>query len=435
MAEEEAKEVVEDSKEASGAEAPAAENEGGTGAPVENGETNSSGNRAQLAEFPMEWTQMGQCDAANAPANVIRYPSDVGEISKEDTEIMIVGTAGQKITRIGQQFHETASPELTRLILRSHLIKSMEGLEGFKHLQLLELYDNMVEELKNLNDGEDGTPGSTLTVLDMSYNVIRDMDPVSFCPNLTELYLANNKLKTMAGLKGLSKLRKIDLGANRIRIMDAEELSGLVSLEELWLGKNKIEKIEGLENLKNLRRLDVQSNRITQVENLTSQNDTLEELFLGHNGITSEGITLESGLAQAFPNLNVLDLSRNRIISTAPLAHLTSLEELWLSGNKIASFTDVEPLSALGSHGLDTVYLEYNPVADEFEYRKKLAEFIPSLKQIDATMIGGLAHHGIPGVARSGGTAETVEEQMRRLQGAAIARAKKQTEEQKKNSE
>jgi protein phosphatase 1 regulatory subunit 7 len=61
--------------------------------------------------------------------------------------------------------------------------------------------------------------------------------------------LANNKLKSMAGLKGLTKLRKIDLGANRIRVMDEDELSGLVNLEELWLGKNKIEEIRGLDKV------------------------------------------------------------------------------------------------------------------------------------------------------------------------------------------
>ena len=172
------------------------------------------------------------------------------------------------------------------------------------------------------------------------------------------------------------------------------------------------------------------------IENLTSQNDTLEELYLGHNAITSEGVGLDTGLAQAFPHLTVLDLSRNRLTSTAPLAHLVSLEELWLSGNKINTFADVEPLMALGQqqeeeNGLETLYLEYNPVADEFEYRKKLAEMIPSLKQIDATMIGGLAHHGIVPGARSGGVALTVEEEMRRLQEAAIERAKQQTREQK----
>lgn len=62
--------------------------------------------------------------------------------------------------------------------------------------------------------------------------------------------MANNKLKSIAGLKGLTKLRKIDLGANRIRVMDPDELSGLVNLEELWLGKNKIEKIQGLEKVR-----------------------------------------------------------------------------------------------------------------------------------------------------------------------------------------
>ncbi len=50
----------------------------------------------------------------------------------------------------------------------------------------------------------------------------------------------------MSGLRHLKHLRKIDLGANRIRVMVEEELSGLENLEELWLGKNKIEKIGGL---------------------------------------------------------------------------------------------------------------------------------------------------------------------------------------------
>lgn len=65
----------------------------------------------------------------------------------------------------------------------------------------------------------------------------------------TLLDLANNKLKSMAGLSGLTKLKKIDLGANRIRVMDASQLEGMVNLEELWLGKNKIEEIQGLEKV------------------------------------------------------------------------------------------------------------------------------------------------------------------------------------------
>lgn len=168
-------------------ETQAAASEEGASAADENNNGGGNTRTAQLAPLPLEWTQAGQCDAANAPVNQIRFPSEVSDFTKEDTEIMVVGTAGQKITRMGEKFYEEASPQLKQLVLRSHLIRTMEGLDGFQHLELLELYDNMVEELRNLNDGEEGAPGRTLTTLDMSYNVIRDMKPVELCPNLTEL--------------------------------------------------------------------------------------------------------------------------------------------------------------------------------------------------------------------------------------------------------
>mmetsp|Transcript_14523 Transcript_14523/g.33542 ORF Transcript_14523/g.33542 Transcript_14523/m.33542 type:complete len:242 (+) Transcript_14523:694-1419(+) len=227
----------------------------------------------------------------------------------------------------------------------------------------------------------------------------------------------------MAGLKGLSNLVKLDLGANRIRVMDEEELSGLVNLEELWLGKNKIEVIGGLQKLTKLRRLDIQSNRLTSVESLSTQVDTLEELYLAHNGITDEGASMPTGLALPFSNLSTVDLSRNVLTTTQHFEHLASLDELWLSGNKIESFEVVQPLSKIPA--LDAVYLEYNPVAKEFEYRKKLKEMIPSLNQIDATLIQGLAAHGIapnPTVR----TAETLEEQMRRMQNVVVEKARQQ---------
>lgn len=185
--------------------------------------------------------------------------------------------------------------------------------------------------------------------------------------------------------------------------------------------------------LTKLRRLDVQSNRLTSVENLTTQVDTLEELYLAHNGINDEGASKSSGLALPFSCLITLDLSRNCLTTTKPFSHLTSLEDLWLSGNKVASFDQVEPLSVLGTRQgacLEELYLEYNPVADEFGYRKRLKEIIPSLQKIDATMIvgdgGGMA---------VGGVAMTREEQLRRMQEQVIERAKQETEQQNDEKE
>merc|ERR1712087_219409 len=103
------------------------------------------------------------------------------------------------------------------------------------------------------------------------------------------------------------------------------------------------------------------------------------------------------------------------------------LEELWISGNAIDNFDAVSPLKDASSRNhlpvLQTVYLEYNPVANDFEYRKKLAEYLPTLSQIDATMIRG---HGSVPVPAGNGVVFTTEEKLRQFQAAAIERAKEQ---------
>ena len=183
--------------------------------------------------------------------------------------------------------------------------------------------------------------------------------------------------------------------------------------------------------LTKLRRLDIQSNRLTKIENLETQLETLEELYLAHNGIDNEGIA--SGSFPIFPNLSVLDLSRNRLTSIpAEFAKLPCLEELWLSGNNMQSMEDVHTYRDTlaeqgelngGSAVLETIYLEYNPLASDVEYRKKLTEWFPSLKQIDATMIGGI----VSSMASANSGNAAIEEQLRQYQHAAIDRAMQET--------
>ncbi len=195
-------------------------------------------------------------------------------------------------------------------------------------------------------------------------------------------------------------------------------------------GQEKIERISGLSGLASLRRLDVQSNRLTTIDGLldSSVASTLEELYLSHNAITDEGAisgllsssnddTTSSSSSSPFTMLTTLDLSRNRLTCTKPFAELTTLEDLWLSGNDIKTFNDIDELRLLTN--LDSVYLEYNPLDKEFEYRKRLAEMIPSLTQIDANKIGGNGWGGY-----SGGVFDLAE-RMRLMQDAAIERARK----------
>jgi predicted amino acid dehydrogenase len=69
--------------------------------------------------------------------------------------------------------------------------------------------------------------------------------------------------------------------------------------------------------------------------------------------------------------------------------------------------------------------MEYNPIYEDFEYRKKLKELIPSLIQIDANVIGATGHGSA--IARTM-TPEAKLQQMKLLQEKALERAKKEKE-------
>jgi len=186
--------------------------------------------KATVECLPLDWTQMGPPTTAVPPAERILYPSDVLDYTPETTaeELIIIGTHGFKITHMGKDLYKTCGyTTMKTLILRSHLIRKMEGLGGFEQLETLELYDNQIPKIENLTNlieddekthgqgdekeehGDDekptssdattspnkvaasitpaGIPGNTIRILDLSYNVIRDMEPVMYCPNLVEL--------------------------------------------------------------------------------------------------------------------------------------------------------------------------------------------------------------------------------------------------------
>ncbi|TDH67378.1 hypothetical protein CCR75_001910 [Bremia lactucae] len=296
----------------------------------------------------------------------IKLSSCVDFSDVQEDELYYIGTSGIKVTDLDGLEN---LPNLLKLHVRSNLLRSMGSVALLRQLQHLELYDNQIQTLEGVQSLV------TLKVLDLSFNEIRIIPDLSHLTILEELYVANNKLKKITGLENLKRLKKLDLGANRLRVM--ENLDGLIDLQELWLGKNKITIIQGLETLTELKIISVQSNRVVQMTGF-AQNSALEELYLSHNGIEK----IEN-IEHLF-NLKTMDLGGNRIANIPIImAPLTELEDLWLNNNQIAEFTDIEHLRPL--KGLRTLYLEHNPVAQDFEYRKKIEELLPVLDQIDAT--------------------------------------------------
>lgn len=353
-------------------------------------------------------SQDGQATTLLAPMQRIITPLEVaameggiGEIPPGEESIFVIGTQGAKVTVI--RGLEPWSASLKSLVLRSNLISSLSGVETLTNLEKLELYDNCVEELQSI---ELEPLGGKLLILDLSFNSIRSMAAVSCCPMLHELYLAQNKLKVVEGLSGLTRLKILDLGANRIRTLDSSAdcgLSGCTSLESLWLGKNKIERIGGaavIGHLSLLNKLDIQNNRLTRIEPGEIPSARLEELYLACNGLTSlegfwGGDSSNSSNSSHPAHLHTVDLSRNPISSLAGIQVLApSLEELWLTGVALQDPAQLEPLRQLK---LSCIYLEHSPFAKSFNaatgggeaetrkaYQQCLLEFVPTLTQIDA---------------------------------------------------
>ena len=325
------------------------------------------------------------------PRHVTPLDIDGLVIDPEAEWLEYVGTQGVKLTKIGTCLEPMT--KILHLSLRSNKIVKMNGVETLGTLEHLDLYDNHLAKLRCTERL------TLLKVLDLSFNAIRVIPELGHLTVLEELYLANNKLTAIAGVAGLHALKKLDLGANRIRRI--EGLGGLAGLKELWLGKNKITEVgAGLSSLVSLERLSIQSNRLEAVGGLASLG-MLEELYLSHNGIAA--LDEESLPAVLGEHLNTLDVGCNRLRSLDHLAHLESLTDLWANGNRVDAFGEVEKLVPLTQ--LETIYLEHNPLAADFEYRKRVAATLPTLQQIDADACVRLDAPTHPVASTAAGTA------------------------------
>ncbi|PNH06744.1 Protein phosphatase 1 regulatory subunit pprA [Tetrabaena socialis] len=275
-----------------------------------------------------------------------------------------------------------ALQDLHTINFRQNLLVNVSAWSGCSckgALEDLEFRDNHLSNIPDLN-------GFTkLRRLECSYNQIRNLIPLSDLdsPALEELYVASNKVTAITALSHLTSLTLLELGSNRIRVV--ENLESLTALRELWLGRNRISKVEGLATLTALRRISLQSNRLTSMAGLEACT-ALEELYLSHNGIQRlEGL---GPLAR----LKMLDVSSNRLTALQPddLASQTELEDLWLNDNQLPAVDAaldraLEPVR----QSLTCLYLEGNPAASDTQYKRKLTNMLPKLKQRELRPLKG----------------------------------------------
>ena len=282
---------------------------------------------------------------------------------------------------------------LTDLHAGDRGISDLTGLEHATSLTTLFLHENDISDIRPLS------PLVNLTYIRLHGNQINDLSPLADLTELTTLALDGNNITDVGPLANLTQLTALGSGTNNIT--DISHLANLTGLTHLVLSYNDITDIAPLGNLTNLKHLELQNNRITDItplENLTNlehldtQNNPIfdadspvvdipdpnlrsaihDALGLDRPIITQadmlrlEALSAErrditdlTGIEYAL-NLNNLGLQGNNITNLAPLATLTTLEYLYLSGNH--SITDISPLSSLT--GLRRLTLDFNRISD-----------------------------------------------------------------------
>jgi hypothetical protein len=203
------------------------------------------------------------------------------------------------------------------------------------------------------------------------------------CPTCGKSFVYLNRHKCKNSEKGLSGKKKIKKNKNSIKklnlkwrnihsITNISKIKELPDLQELNLEGNYIKSIHGLDHLVKLKKLNLSINGISEIKGLDKHID-LEVLkistpqqyyeansMMGHAGPWDreyfEPIRTIEGL-EKLANLKILDLSRNEISKIEGLENQKKLEKLFLYGNKI---TDIQGLKHLTN--LRELSLKGNPV-------------------------------------------------------------------------
>ena len=132
---------------------------------------------------------------------------------------------------------EDSVDQIRELVLREHGLRdaSLERLlTPLTSLEVLSLSNNC---LRNLT----GWPYfANLTTLNVNFNGLSSLEPLAACVSLEKLYAASNKIASVSALASLERLRTLSLYRNRLASLDAclDVLSSSVLLEELDLGAN-----------------------------------------------------------------------------------------------------------------------------------------------------------------------------------------------------
>jgi len=272
-------------------------------------------------------------------------------------DIAVLETAA-KLTRLdlsdntGLMFNDVQfiiqnNPNLTHL--------GLAGVQGFTDLFALNNL-NALQELNMQNTGLTSINGvelfSDLEVLDISHNKISDVFNLNGFFNvpvelqtLKQLKLNDNAISDVGALNGATQLVVLDISGNRNLSFDAIRLLLQDNPQLIHLGIGDVQglgQLFELSNLTNLQVLNVSNTGLFDIAGIEVFTK-LESLDVSRNNITDiSPLSALFSLPAELQMLKHLDLSANRITDISALASVYGLIALDLSDNLNITLFDVE---------------------------------------------------------------------------------------------
>ena len=202
--------------------------------------------------------------------------------------------------------------------------------------------------------------GDSLRVLRIITQNVREMVSFGYLPNLTELYLSNNKIERIRFLEDVPNLQRLWLDYNQISVI--ENLEHLADLRELFLQGNNISSLAYVSRLKSLNSLQVSGNPISnyqEIENLVHLQALFDLSFADYEHDACPVAEIEG-----YRSFVIFHLKQVKVLDGYPISerNRSEVEDAYLKS--VLEF----------NHRVDALKAENRSALQNIEHKKKVNE-------------------------------------------------------------
>lgn len=223
------------------------------------------------------------------------------------------------------------APRLETLDLSKNAIRDVTPLSFMQNLIRLDLSNNALTNLSPLS------ALTSLQELNVSYNSLNSIAPLLTCTSLSKLYASDNQLVELPAFSNLN-LSLLDVSNNLLTNVDI--LGSYTSLTDLNISKNQLTDISSLGALSNLTYLQFSRNEVHELPQWKTTS-SLVAIDGSYNKLTS--VAPLKGLA----NLNRVVFDYNEITNVNPLAECFNLIKVDIFGNPVEDVTRLTDLAII----------------------------------------------------------------------------------------